>query len=421
MKIILVDPPWYKLVGSHYNSVPLGICYISSYLRSKGLDTIIYNSDYEDNDHFLTQYERLKQYDKYISILNDENNPFWKKPVNDILNLNPEVVGFSICQPTLKSALIMAKLLKKEKKDINIIFGGPQITVNPIKYDFVDHIVVGEGELSILKCLNKNSEYRIDSETIDNIDILPFPDKDNLYFKGKYMEYGHMITGRGCPFNCIFCSSSIIWKNKFRLRSIKNVVEEMFYLNNRYNCKEFLFRDDTFTITPKRTIGICEEIKDKEFQWECDTRVDNLSYSLLKIMKNAGCRCIKIGVESGSDRVLKMMNKRITKDKVRQVVSDCKKLDIRITTYFMTGLPTETKEEIRETINFAKELDPDDIGLSLATPYCGTKIKDLMEFNENELEKYFHQSPDVLNSMVNKDIINEFYEFANSKRKKRYW
>jgi radical SAM superfamily enzyme YgiQ (UPF0313 family) len=368
----------------------------------------------------MTQYERLQQYDKYISILNDDTNKFWEGPVNDILNLNPDMVGFSICQPTLKSAKIMAKLIKKENNNINIVFGGPQITVNPIKFEYVDHIVIGEGEKSILNCFDSR-EYIIQSETIKDLDALPFPDRDNLYFKGKCLEYGHMITGRGCPFNCIFCSSSVIWKNKFRLRSIRNVVDEMLYIEDKYNCREFLFRDDTFTITPKRTIGICEEIKDKGFKWECDTRVDNLSYELLKTMSEAGCRCIKIGVESGNDRILKMMDKRITKDKVRQVVRDCKKLGIKITTYFMTGIPTETKEEIRDSINFAKELDPDDIGLSLATPYCGTKIKDLMEFNENELEKYFHQSPDVLNSMINKDIINEFYEFANSKRKKRFW
>jgi len=418
-KIVLVDPPWYKLVGSHYNSIPLGICYISSYLRSQGYNCTVYNADYKDDRSFLTQYERLQKYEDYINILKNESHSFWGSYISDIINMKPDVVGFSICQPTLKVALIMAKLLKLEEPNIKIIFGGPQITLNPIKYDNVDHIVTGEGEYGILECFKKNSPYLIKADIIENLDSLPFPDRDALYFKGKYLEYGHIITGRGCPFKCIFCASSIIWENRFRLRSIENVIKEVSYIKDKYGCKEFCFRDDTFTITKKRTIDMCKELKKLDIEWECDTRIDNLSYDILKLMKESGCKYIRIGIESGNERVLKLINKQITKEKARQVVSDAKKLGIKVITYFMTGIPTETKEEVLDSLNFAKELDPDDIGLSLATPYFGTKMKEMMKYNDSEIEKYFHQSPDLIKRTKNKDIIQKFYEYATDKRKHR--
>lgn len=420
--IVLLDPPWYRLFGSHYNTIPLGIGYISSYLEQKGYNPIIYNSDFENNNKFLTQYDRVKQYERYIEILGNENHKIWSNIVDDIIKLSPQMVGISIAQPTLKSSLILAKLLKRENKHIKIVFGGPQITINPIKYDNVDHIVTGEGELVIHKCLD-NSPYRVDGVTIENLDLLPFPDRKNIYFKGEYLEYNNIITGRGCPFNCTYCASRVIWKNKFRLRSIKNVIDELIDVREKYGYDHFNFRDDTFTITPQRTIDICKELKKLEITWECDTRIDNLSYDILKIMAESGCKIIRIGVESGNERILKMINKNIDKDKVRQVVRDAKSLGIKVTTYFMVGFPTETRQEIKDSIEFAKELNPNDLSLSLVTPYLGTQIKEMMVYNPNELEKYFHQSPDIIKDMENKDLIYEFYDVANKKRlvRKEYW
>jgi anaerobic magnesium-protoporphyrin IX monomethyl ester cyclase len=418
--LVLVDPPWYRLFGSHYNTLPLGIGYISSYLQSKGFSSIIYNSDYENNNTFLTQYDRVRQYNNYIRVLNDEDNKIWRNIVKDIINLDTLNVGFTICQPTLKSALILSKLLKRENPNLNIIFGGPQITVNPITYENVDHIVTGEGEIGILEAMAKNSSYKCNGPTIDNLDTVPFPDRENVYFKGKYLEYNNIITGRGCPFNCIFCGSRVIWKNKFRLRSVENVIQELKLVKDKYGCNDFNFRDDTFTITNDRTHHMCRELKKLDITWGCDTRVDNLTFDILKEMKESGCNIIRIGVESGNERILKMIKKGIKKEKVKEVVENAHKVGIKVTTYFMVGFPTETEQEVRDSLNFAREIDPDDIGLSIATPYHGTELMGMMNYNENEIEKYFHQSPDILNRIPNKEVIYEFYDFANNKRKKRF-
>lgn len=418
MKVVLVDPPWHRLFGSHYNGLPLGICYISSYLNVNNIECSVLNGDFKNSNTYQSQYDRLNSYDEYIKTLSDINKPIWNNTVDSILNQNPDVVGISINQVTLKSALNISKLIKEQEKNIDIVFGGPYITITRKLFGSVDGIIVGEGEEGLLSYCKKPRKIII-SDRIDDLNKLPFPDREHLLFNGKYIEYGHLITGRGCPFNCIFCASKKIWNGGVRLRSMDNVVTEMNEISNKYNCNKFLFRDDTFTINKKRTLDFCNKIRKNNYEWQCDTRIDNLSYNVLKSMKDSGCYGIKIGVESGSDRMLSFINKKITKDKVRQVVKDSKQIGIDITTYFIVGLPTETNEEVKETIDFIKEIDPDNVSVSLATPYCGTLLENTMNIDSNHMEKYFHQSPELLKNLnVDYELIEEIFNISHNQKQK---
>ena len=311
---------------------------------------------------------------------------------------------------------MIAELIKKESNDIKIVCGGPYITIKKPKLENVDGLIIGEGEEALLEYC-KNQKPLIYSNRINDLDSLPYPDRENLLLKGKYLEYGHIITGRGCPFNCIFCASKKIWGNAVRLRSVDNVVSEMEEIERKYNQTHFLFRDDTFTINKERTIEFCNRIKDREYKWQCDTRIDNLSYDILTKMRNAGCNSIRIGVESGNERMITFINKKITKDKVRQVVKDCKDIGINITTYFIVGLPTETNSEVMDTINFIREINPDNISISIATPYTGTLLEDTMNIDKNHLEKYFHQSPELINNLkIDKELIEELFSMSHNKK-----
>ena len=416
MKVVLVDPPWHRLFESHYNGLPLGICYISSYLNKNGIDSKVYNGDFKNSDIYQSQFDRLNSYTEYIKKLNNENDPIWKDAIKTITKENPDIVGLSVNQVTLKSALMIAKLIKQHNSNIKVVFGGPYITITQPKFDNVDSIIIGEGEEALLEYC-KNPKPKIISNRINDLNSLPFPDRDNLLLKGKHIEYGHMITGRGCPFNCIFCASKKIWGNSVRLRSVDNVVKEMNEIENKYHTNQYLFRDDTFTISKKRTIEFCDRIKNSNYRWQCDTRIDNLSYDILTRMKNSGCYGIRIGVESGNERMLNFINKKITKDKVRQVVKDCKNIGINITTYFIVGLPTETNNEVIDTINFIKELDPNDVSISIATPYAGTLLEDTMNIDKSHLEKYFHQSPELTNNLkIDKELIEELFNISHNKK-----
>lgn len=419
-QVVLVDPPWHRLFGSHYNGLPLGICYISSFLNSNGIDTIVYNGDYENTNVYQSQYDRLNSYYTYLKVLDNLDNKIWSNTVNDILNMEPSIVGISVNQVTLRGALNIAHLIKQETKNIKIVLGGPYITINPTIYPDIDGIIVGEGELSMLQYYNSPQSI-VRSNRIENLDALPFPDRDNIFRNGKYMEYGHIITGRGCPYNCIFCASKTIWGNSVRLRSIGNVIKELEYIEDRYGCKSFLFRDDTFTITKDRTLDFCSKVNNKGYIWQCDTRIDNLSKDVLSKMKNSGCHGIKIGVESGSERMLTFINKKITKDKVRQVVNDCKELGINITTYFLVGLPTETNEDIQASIDFIEELNPDNVSVSIATPYSGTLLEGTMNIDKNHMEKYFHQSLELLNNLqFNKELTMRLFNISHKKKEGTY-
>jgi radical SAM superfamily enzyme YgiQ (UPF0313 family) len=361
----------------------------------------------------------MSNYDKYLQTLSDESSNIWKHVINDVLNQSPEIVGFSVNQASLKSSLILAKLIKKEDDNVKVVFGGPQVTVNPIHYPNVDCVICGEGEKALLKYTKDTSQKLIGYPLIKDLNELPNPDRENLFFKGPYVEYGHIITGRGCPFSCIFCASKNIWKGVCRYRSVDNVVSEMEEVENNYGSNEFFFRDDTFTLHKERVLNLCDKIKDKDYKWQCDTRVDNLDRNVLEAMKDSGCYKIRIGVESGSDRILEFTQKRITKDRVREVVRNAKDIGLQVETYFLVGLPTETRDELKETLHFAEELDPDSISISIATPYYGTVLKDIMPYDKGRLEMYFHQSPELLYKLKDRDLIEEIYDLADKKKKKQ--
>jgi anaerobic magnesium-protoporphyrin IX monomethyl ester cyclase len=228
---------------------------------------------------------------------------------------------------------------------------------------------------------------------------------------------GHIITGRGCPFSCAYCGSPALWHREARFRSVGNVIGELEYLKENFKTSNIHFADDTFTIKKDRAKEICQQIIDRSLniKWLCDTRADCLDKELIELMKRAGCIRLKIGVESGSNRVLKAMRKGETREKIRQAVKWIKEAGVPFTAYFMTGFPTETNEDLRETIDFAREIDADYYSLSVLAPYYGTQVwKDLEKagktIDKEHWEYFYHQSQEMLiNGELDPSLIKEFW------------
>ena len=286
------------------------------------------------------------------------------------------------------------------------------------EYTFLD-FVNGARIVDIrgLTYVNKRDEIvnNPDQEFIEDIDSLPFPSRD-IYLNGtRYMDYGYIMTGRGCPFECTFCASKKVWKRHVRFRSPENVVEEIKHVHDKHGTKFFYFVDDTFTLDKNRTKKICELLveTDLDISWICDTRVDTIDEELLWLMKESGCVRVKIGVESGSERILKMVKKRITKKQVKEVVALIKQVGIDLTVYLMIGFPTETEEEMQETLDFAIELEPTYYSLSILAPYPGTEIYDDIirkgiALPKEHWEYFFHQSKDmILTDNIDEALVDE--------------
>lgn len=365
----------------------LGLAYMAATLREKNhdveiLDTSVLNMSVQDIRRYLSR----KKY--------------------DLIGTSLYTIMYNRFKETLEQ---IGPLIKD--KNIPLIVGGPHPSIFPRETlnenPEISYIIIGEGENTIVELTDaiegskdpkkvKGIAYKKKNKIIvtpprpliKNIDDLPFPARD-LLSMDKYEPAPttyrrtpllHMITTRGCPFNCIYCSKAIFGKI-YRFHSPERIVEEMKYLIKKYNAREIFFLDDLFTLNKQWANDVCNKIKgeglNKKVVWSCSSRVNNVDRALLQNMKEAGCWQIHFGVESGSQRLLDYIKKDITLDQCRTAIRLCKEVGIQTRAYFMIGLPTETKEECEKTIEFAKELDPDYVKFSLTTPYPGTELYEI--------------------------------------------
>jgi len=315
----------------------------------------------------------------------------------------PDAVGISVMTHVLIDCLKVAKIAKKVDENIKVILGGPHVHIYPeqsIAFDCVDLVVVGEGEYTIvelLKSWNKPGELKeicglyFKSEQgvvisnplhkpIESLDNVIHPArhliKPELYFSSmsRHPMLTTMITSRGCPYKCVFCDRPNLGK-RFRARGSGDVVDEMEECV-KLGIREIVLYDDTFTVDRDRVFSICHEIERRgmRISWSIRARVDRVDSDMLKELKSAGCERINYGVESGSEEVLKRLRKGITKKLAAEAFRLTRKAGIQTVAYFMFGCPGETRDQMSETIDFAKSLNPDYCHFTILVPFPGTPL-----------------------------------------------
>ena len=421
-RILLINPPFYRLMGSHFNGLSTGLCSIGSVLASEGHFVRIFNADYENSSVYGNLKDIFDSYPNYKNLLSDFDHPIWSEIRSAIRNFSPQIVGITMLTGTYKSAENIARICKQINKDITVIVGGTHPTVMPdevIMSPYYDYVIRGEGEFSFLELANgidpakvngvtyKAGEGRIQNnperDFIQNIDTLSLPGRDLYINPSSNFDYGYVLTARGCPFECTFCASKKIWKQTVRYRSPESIFTELQGVHEKYGTCFFYFIDDTFTLNKARAKKICSLIIENnlKIEWICDTRVDTLDFELLKLMKKSGCIRVKLGIESGSDRILKSIKKKITKQQIQNVIAMIKKVGIEITAYIMIGFPDETNEDVKETLKFAELIDAAYYSISILAPYPGTEIyeqaqKRGVSLPKEHWEYFFHTSKEML-------------------------
>ncbi len=442
-RVLLVAPPFYRLMGSHYNGIHLGVAYIAAVLRERGHYVKIYNADYQDNLNYANQRQLFENFSTYKATLNDLSHPIWNEVRDSIASFAPDILGITMLTANYKAAQNIAKISKALDPGLKIVVGGVHPTLDPegiLAQEEFDYVIRGEGEFSFLELVEGREDREIEGLSwkkdgkaihnesrpfIDNLDILPFPCRDSFLNNTNYLETGYIITGRGCPFSCSYCASPQIWQRIVRFRSISNIIEELRYLKERFNPPLIHFVDDTFNLNKQRTKEICQHIINTglKLNWVCEARVDNLDKELASLMVKAGCIRVKLGVESGSDRILKMVNKGFTTETIRQGVAIIKECQLPLTIYLIVGFPGETNEDLHQTIELAKELDADYYSLSVLAPYYGTQIWKELEESGKKMDKehweyFYHQSPDmIVNNALDPAIVDKFLALNESEGK----
>ena len=304
--------------------------------------------------------------------------------------------------PQLQGAVELAEFIKKNcKPKPKIFIGGPHISADPDfinRFPVFDYAITGEVEKTFLESINKLSARKKipkiqNGKIIKNLDLLPFPDR-KLVKKELYLERESMMFSRGCPYQCYYCSRPAISKTT-RYRSPGNLIKEIVSINPLCRAK-IDFQDDTFTLNKNKVIDFCSavQINNLQLDFRCNTRIDLVDEELLKKMKLAGCSLIHFGIESGNEKLRKnVINKgNFSNKQVYRILSLCRKYKIKTGGYFMIGHPGETKKEIADTKKMIFNADLDLLGLSIPTPFPGSKLYKIAEKK----------------GIINKNIIDQF-------------
>jgi anaerobic magnesium-protoporphyrin IX monomethyl ester cyclase len=418
ISLINPDAPVEVVKKLGISTPPLGLGYLASVLRKSGFRVRILDNAVEN----LSIDEIIKK-------------------VKDSF-----IVGITSTTPTFSSALRYACAIKERLPHIFVILGGVHVSFRPYDaFPCVDAVCIGEGERTIVEVAERvegdeslngvEGVFYKDAKDstkvvanlprgrIENLDSIPFPAYDLMPLEkytllGKRLNNFPMITSRGCPFKCRYCSSSLFMGHKFRMRSADNVVDEIEWLVEDFGAKHIAFGDDTFTFNKKRVEEICDKIvrRKLDISWSCSSRVDTINVGMLKSMKRAGCSAIYYGVESVSEKVLNYYKKKIKLEQVKRAVEITKKIGILTICSFIIGAPFETKKDMKDTLKFALELDPDYAQFSILTPYPGTDIyneakKNGLLLTEN-FDEYTAGKPILKNQFLSPTEISRFLKYC---------
>jgi len=397
MKVMLIYPP-----GTVYGSgmltsnIPMGMLYLVSYLKKKGIEVKFLDALAADSQRMI----RVGDGRRY--------GMSEKKIAFEIRKFNPDMVGIgTMFTAYFNDSLETAKIVKKVNKKIIVILGGSHVSIDPIKVvknKAVDVAVYGEGEetiyeLAVGKDLKKikgivykdgkkiiKNEQR---ELIKNLDDIPFPAWDNLDL-GKYGLGGNfnmrkpvfpLVSSRGCPGRCLYCSVNSVWRHKWRGRSAKNVVDEMEFLINKYGAREFAFQDDSLSIDKTRLKNICNEIIKRKIniKWTTPNGIAHwtLNKDLLLLMKKAGCYRITFGIESGDEELRRWVGKPYSLSQAKELTEYANKIGYWTLATNIIGFPYEDMEDINNTYKFALNSDVDLAFFFRLGPRIGTPIYEI--------------------------------------------
>ena len=379
--VALVNPPTLKGVFHHQLYVPIGLAYLAAVL--------------EKNEHEIIVID--------CPAMGLDNDALKKK----LESFKPDLVGITSMTPTIKSTLQSARVTREACPEATIAVGGPHATFMDkdilAEERAVDVVVRGEGEETLLELAEnsfetgnfqnikgttfRNGEDIIQAPNrpaIQNLDELPYP-AYNYFELHKYLLYGKLflpvITSRGCPFQCSFCTTSRIFGKQYRVRSPNNIVDELEQIKNVYGADSFTFYDDTLTLDKGRIFKICEEIKTRRIgiPWDCQTRVDQVSKEILAKMKETNCQQVFFGVESGCQEILDAVNKKTTVKQNEKAIKMAKEAGLFVSISIIIGYPGENKDMLKQTLDFLRRSEPDDVYLCVATPYPGTELRRVVE------------------------------------------
>ncbi|MFO7667313.1 MAG: radical SAM protein [Desulfobacterales bacterium] len=411
MRFLIINP-YYSI--SETPSPPLGLAYIAAALEREGAE---------------------------VKILDLVVFPYSKLLLESVIkNFAPRIVGTTAVTMTFDNAMDVIKDVKSIDTSILTVMGGPHVTFcaeeTLAAYPEIDFVVLGEGEETVVelaRAIESGSDtsgiegiaFRVKSGITNtglrkshiNVDLLPFPAR-HLLPLGRYRALGmpvSMTTSRGCPFKCIFCVGRKMVGAKVRYRNPQKVADEMEQLA-AFGFRQINVADDLFTSNENHCLKVCDEIikRGLVIKWTSFARVDTVSVKVLERMRKAGCHTVSFGVESGNREILKRIRKGITPEQVINAVNMCNEAGVSPHASFILGLPGETPETLKETVDFGEKLKSMGVshGFHLLAPFPGTEVREEKEkfdirFLSDDWRDYHANRAIVETSSVTRKMLDE--------------
>ena len=426
MRILLTYKTTGRSAADPYTSLlPVGLGSICALLRREGMDA------------------RLANF-----------SPFsWEKTESLLAEQRPDLIGISQFTHNRFAALRLAELAKRLNPLCYVVLGGPHATHRSREllagFPAVDAVVLGEGEETFLDLArhlqgDDNRDLSLISglvlrhrgevvvtpprPPIADLDALPSAVScyDDALGVDRQRQTEFIITSRGCPASCRFCSSPLFWGHALRFRSPRAIVDELRAIRDRYGLLYFSLRDDTFTADRQRVLEFCRLLVEERLYivWNCQSRVTSVDGEMLGWMKRAGCECVQYGVESGSERILKSLGKRIAPPQIRQAAAATRRAGLHFSIYLITGVPGETTEDLQATLRLIDDIRPHDGQVSPLACYPGTALfADMIASGEGSADMFerdrreaFYLRDDPFVSLSGRKLLDRLTRSADRSR-----
>ncbi len=361
MKIILIYLCHYQdRQDYHISLMPVGLISIAAYLEKEGHEVILANYSQKG----------------------------YRRALKEIHALKPDVAGVSLFTHNRVDTLKLVQGIRKSVPSCRIVVGGPHATFLTDellkRYREIDFIIRGEGELAFAQILDRIRLKRspaakvIEPIVAESLDTLPSP----VSFSGQMIDidpneqFKNVVTTRGCPYHCTFCCSPVFWNNKVRFIKPSKIVDDIRRLHRERGIIYFSIRDDNFTLKKQHVLDFSRRLRDSGMylMWNCQARVDTADEEMLSAMKLAGMEMIQFGVETGSEKILHLYDKKITVEGIKKAAAAARKVGLYLSVYLMTGMAGETRTDVKKTIALIRQILPGDGIVSPVALYPGTRL-----------------------------------------------
>jgi len=409
LDVLLVNPPFDRLQGHTRDHFPLGLAYLAGALNGAGVNVGVYNAESprsQDEVRRLAQSELCGARDNYFRALEDTEHPIWREVAGVLSRFTPRILGLTVFTEKIDAARKISQLAKLQSPGITVIWGGPHPTVRAsecLGFDEVDYVVGGEGEETIVELSSAifsgrpfgpipgvhrrgargEVEFGGQRELQEALDDLPPPYWQSALSAADWPARAHggraeLMTSRGCPYRCQYCSTVSMWGRRVRYSSVERVMHDIDTAIALVGSRHVFFHDDSFTLHRDRTAALCKTFSElrPRVTWECLTRADLVDAPIASMLKASGCQSVTFGVESGSPRILECIEKGVTVEQTDYAMAVCRQAGLRYNAFYMIGFPDETEDDIRLTIDHMRRSGAGYVSLNVFTPHPGSPLFD---------------------------------------------